>query len=269
MADPWASARDELLDLLPAVSARTATPAEVARVRALIPACLATPEGAAELRAQLATLRLAESALFETVAPQTPPPQIKAALMQQIARGTVSAPAHTTPLGRHARWGRTLLAVAAALLIVSNGAWLAAYLQTQTRLTAAEAQTAALRNSQRNALTLMSNLNMQRVGINASDDGLIRLATLYFNPATGQAALVSDGLAPVGEALTYQLWLIEGGQPHSLGVFRPDSASGIGWLAFSLAEAAAADAVVGISLEPAGGSSQPTTAPVAVGPLPT
>ena len=74
----------------------------------------------------------------------------------------------------------------------------------------------------------------------------------------------SDSAAALDSAQTYQLWLIDEGQPRSAGVFNPD-ATGWAWLAFSVEEALTDYQALGISVEPAGGSEQPTTTPLALG----
>lgn len=70
-------------------------------------------------------------------------------------------------------------------------------------------------------------------------------------------ALVVDGLPPLGEDQEYQLWLIRDGQRTSGAVFSTDENSYGGTrirAPLSLLEYAA----VGITIEPAGGSPQPT-----------
>ena len=86
------------------------------------------------------------------------------------------------------------------------------------------------------------------------------------SPATGfvvisadgdEGALVVDGLPPLGDDQQYQLWLIRDGQRTSGAVFSTDEESYGGTrirAPLSLLEYSA----VGITIEPAGGSPQPT-----------
>jgi len=79
-------------------------------------------------------------------------------------------------------------------------------------------------------------------------------------------ALVVDGLPPLGESQEYQLWLIRDGQRTSGAIFSTDENSYAGArirAPRSLLEYSA----VGITIEPAGGSSQPTGRQVLAGPL--
>jgi anti-sigma-K factor RskA len=61
--------------------------------------------------------------------------------------------------------------------------------------------------------------------------------------------------APAGA--TYQAWTIEGGVPRSAGVFDTD-ATGRARHRGALPSAIAEDAVIAVTLEPAGGVPQPT-----------
>jgi anti-sigma-K factor RskA len=81
-------------------------------------------------------------------------------------------------------------------------------------------------------------------------------------------ALIVDGLPPLGESQQYQLWLIRDGERTSGAVFSTDEKNYGGTrirAPRSLREYAAVD----ITIEPTGGSSQPTGARVLGGPLST
>ena len=79
--------------------------------------------------------------------------------------------------------------------------------------------------------------------------------TLTMNRATGQAALDVANLPPLHEGTTYQAWMIVGGAPVSAGTFAVDAA---GQGHHVIAAAPGTFEAVGVSLEPAGGSEQPT-----------
>jgi anti-sigma-K factor RskA len=79
-------------------------------------------------------------------------------------------------------------------------------------------------------------------------------------------ALIVDGLPPLGEKQQYQLWLIRNGERISGAVFSTDEKNYGGTrirAPRSLLQYTAAD----ITVEPTGGSSQPTGAKVLGGPL--
>jgi len=81
-------------------------------------------------------------------------------------------------------------------------------------------------------------------------------ASLFIRPETNEVLLVISELAPLSAEQIYQLWLIDG-QPISAGLVEltPD---GTGIFKVDLTTVTADFAAVGISIEPAGGSEQPT-----------
>lgn len=79
--------------------------------------------------------------------------------------------------------------------------------------------------------------------------------TLTMNPATGEAALTVANLPPPDEGTTYQAWLIVGGAPVSAGTFDVDAA---GQGHHIMPATPGTFEAIGVSLEPAGGSQQPT-----------
>ena len=67
--------------------------------------------------------------------------------------------------------------------------------------------------------------------------------------------LVSDGMAPLAPAKTYQVWLFHDGQPVPAGLFEPDDAG----RAMALIDEIVAGAEgIAVTIEPVGGSPQPT-----------
>ena len=83
------------------------------------------------------------------------------------------------------------------------------------------------------------------------------------NTDQGRGALVARGLPPAPEGRTWQAWSLAGAQVSSAGVFEVGD-DGVGLVEFDWPAGAEA---VAVSLEPAGGSEQPTTDPVAVAAL--
>lgn len=81
-------------------------------------------------------------------------------------------------------------------------------------------------------------------------------ATLTVAAETGVATFVAVNLPQLGADRVYQLWLIRGDQPVSAGIFNVDENGRIVHQVDS-ALVASIDAV-GVSIEPAGGSEQPT-----------
>ncbi|MEX2549574.1 MAG: anti-sigma factor [Nitriliruptoraceae bacterium] len=90
-----------------------------------------------------------------------------------------------------------------------------------------------------------------------SEDG--SRARVVLSAEQGQAVVVTEGLPPAPSDRTYQLWLInaDGATPAGLFDTEPD-----GRAATLLTGDLAGSAAIGVTLEPAGGSPQPTTDPV-------
>ncbi len=81
------------------------------------------------------------------------------------------------------------------------------------------------------------------------------VGTLTYEPETQQAMLRTSNLEPLDQQAVYQLWLIHEDVPVSAGTFEVDE-SGSGSLVVSSAEPGFT--AVGVSIEPEGGSEQPT-----------
>lgn len=79
---------------------------------------------------------------------------------------------------------------------------------------------------------------------------------LTIDPASGEGVLSVANLPPLTADQTYQAWLIVDGAPVSAGTFAVDG-DGAAHHTISGAQPGAFEAV-GVSLEPAGGSDQPT-----------
>lgn len=100
-------------------------------------------------------------------------------------------------------------------------------------------------------------------------------ATVVGSAATGfvlisadgdDGALVVDGLPPLGDAQQYQLWLIRDGQKTSGAVFSTDEKA-YGGTRIRAPGSLLEYSAVEITIEPTGGSSQPTGENVLSGPL--
>lgn len=100
--------------------------------------------------------------------------------------------------------------------------------------------------------------------VRASDDG--SNGTVLMARSIDTAVLIADGMDPAPDAHTYQLWFIEDGDMRSAGILGTSDDDGrLGpFTAHGLDDAGQ----LGITVEPAGGSEQPTTDPVMVIDLP-
>jgi anti-sigma-K factor RskA len=97
-----------------------------------------------------------------------------------------------------------------------------------------------------------------------------RVVLLTGTAGSGAVVLADDattvhvgGMPELGAGQVYQLWVIEGGEPEPAGLLAPES----GAVTHTLDRPVAASAVIAITVEPAGGSPQPTSDPVLVAEL--
>lgn len=162
---------------------------------------------------------------------------------------------------RRSRW--TAVAAAALLLttIVGIGLWngeRAAQEEVQATLTAMESQQAAAQQEREMLSTLLSADDASRLSVPVSDGGSLEL--MYSREQ--QAMIVQpDGLEALPADRTYQVWMIESDEITSAGLLEDPSA------AMMHPGAIPEGVVVGLTVEPAGGSDQPTMAPMAQGEL--
>jgi anti-sigma-K factor RskA len=77
-----------------------------------------------------------------------------------------------------------------------------------------------------------------------------------YRESDGAMALIAESLEPADDGRTYQAWLIGDNGPVSAGVFVPD---GDGTARLILDAAWQPGSLIGVTLEPAGGSAQPTS----------
>lgn len=272
---------ETLAELLPAYSIGATDAEETALVEKLLEVC---PEGAAELDSYLS---LAD--VMNTTVPRVQPPaslhdKIMAAAAASAPK-VVSAPSAPPdspavtsvstrsvsppplrvepPRPRVLSFNRVLAAaasIAAALLIISNLYWVnqVGSLQQQQR------DTVALMRSQQDALASLGSGSSDRIQLVSTSEGQQDnvLATVVWSPQTATALLFSENLPALNADRAYQLWGIQGETPVSVGVFQVDD-QGVGVLVFNADQPISSYDLVAITDEPAGGSDQPTTTPLA------
>jgi len=154
---------------------------------------------------------------------------------------------------RRSRRLATWFAVAAAVLgiAMAGAVWRSVSLQSQvSQLSAAASE-----------LTAVLTAPDAQTATAATDSG--SRATVVMSMSKGQAVLVTQGMAPAPAGSTYQVWFVgaDGAAPAG---FIPDDPSTATLLTGDPHDAAA----VGVTLEPEGGSPQPTTDPLMVVELP-
>lgn len=162
---------------------------------------------------------------------------------------------------RRTRW--TAAAAAALLLTTIGGLGLwgserAAQREAEATIEAMESQQAAAQQEREMLSTLLSADDASRLSVPVSEGGSLEL--MYSRDQ--QAMIVQpDGLEALPADRTYQLWMIEGDEISSAGLLEDPSA------AMMHPGAIPEGVVIGLTVEPAGGSDQPTMAPMAQGEL--
>jgi anti-sigma-K factor RskA len=194
----------------------------------------------ADCRAEVDSLRGAAASLAEAVA-VTPPPQLRADVLSAITKVRPLPPlpsqtAHTSGRGRRFRG---LLVAAASVAVVGTG--LVVTQPWDDDVNPVDQVIAAADSDQASA----------RI-----DGGK---ATVYRSESLGKAALVTDDLPAVSDGKVYELWLQVNGAMVPAGLL---DASGD--QTFLLTGDASKATAAGITIEPEGGSKQPTTTPIAL-----
>ena len=88
---------------------------------------------------------------------------------------------------------------------------------------------------------------------------------MVVSSAAGQALLMADDMPMPTDDDVYQVWVVDSkGTPHEMETFRPDAE---GQVAMMLAGDFSDAVTLEITMEPAGGSPQPTTPPIGVAQL--
>ncbi|MDX1658683.1 MAG: anti-sigma factor [Nitriliruptorales bacterium] len=92
------------------------------------------------------------------------------------------------------------------------------------------------------------------------------VAQFVYSRSQGEAVFLAKGLPTLSEDEVYELWLIGADGPVPAGLFRPGERGATSQL---LAGGVGSAQAVAVTVEPAGGSDQPTTEPIVVLEVPT
>lgn len=225
--------------------------------RAEVDAYAAADPGA---RARLdEAIRTAGSVAFDA-APVEPAPRLKQALMARVA-----ADARTRHPTAPSRWGFSgsrlfspsrrghslaVATVAGILLAVLFGVW-ALMLNVEVNRLQQELL------AQREVIAQLAASDVRAMSISGTAAQPQARGQLLTDPAQSTALLVVSNLAPLPPDRVYQFWLIRGDAPVSAGTFTVDD-RGRAVLPLTSREAIGTFDAVGVSIEPSGGSRQPT-----------
>jgi anti-sigma-K factor RskA len=223
--------------------------------------------GCHSCQAEVAELRGAASQLGVAVAEQ-PPSSLRARVLAEVDRTPqeqpVAAPAPPAPVGppapvadldeRRARRTARIFQAAAAVLAVLALAVTAWGVSAHRDASDARQQAAAVQ-----AVVAAPDAEV----IHGGGQGGVS-ANLVVSPSLGQSAFVADGLAAPPSGKAYQLWYIDSsGAARSAGLVEASDGKSTQLLRGTIDGAT----TVGMTLEPSGGSPQPTTKPILAIPL--
>ena len=226
-----------------------------------------------EARTQLQELQSGASAVPDSIAPVEPPRRVKEALMARVrtdarmsgravAPVTSSRRASPEPVVR--RGGARLadlfrvLSLGAAAVAILWAFFLNAQVgRLQNEISALKDQVAAQSQSIDDLIrTLPPGNDVITVSLKGTDAQPHAHGQLIADPNDQSAVLVISGLPPLEAGKTYQVWLI-GDAPVSAGLLTVDQ-NGQSVLIVTSEESIGSFNSLGISIEPEGGSEQPT-----------
>lgn len=202
---------------------------------------------------EVAELRVTAAQLGH-VAAEPAPAGLRERLLAEIDVIRQGPPPLASPQSRSERVSarpRGVLVGAAAAVIVIFGLT-AVVARLNARIDQLQAETAA-------AYRVLSADDVRSIELAGNGNAQGRLIVSQ----DGSGLLVVEGLKPVGREQVYELWFIASSGPQPAGLFRPGDAG----RAVHLLTGADLTAIhaVGITLEPRGGSRQPTSNPVLTG----
>jgi len=223
-----------------------------------------TPDEAREFEAVAAELGLAaepiappaslKADLFAKLAstPQLPPLDEPApASVAPAPAEAPAAPESPAQLKSRSRWFSRPIAIAAAaaaaVVLFVGGTFLGSALSGGDSFQEQQASALAAINAAPDA---------QRATADVEGGGT---ATLVWSGQLGQSALVAKNLPSLPNDKTYELWYIRDGKATAAGTMMPGNAPAT-WRVLD-GKMAAGD-TVGVTVEPRGGSTQPTTNPI-------
>jgi anti-sigma-K factor RskA len=200
------------------------------------------------------------AALLASAAAETPPARLKAAVdariavTRQIPPLVAHGPARQAAARPRRRWFTALgwgvatgLAVAVAVLGVRVG-------DQQSQIDQANQRGTTIS-------TLLSAPDAHADSVTVSTGGT---GTVLVSRSQDEAAITINGLAKLEPGKAYQLWMMGPSGTRSGGVLPAGAQASGSVLAHGLGDAR----TIGLTVEPAGGSAQPTTTPIMLLPMP-
>jgi anti-sigma-K factor RskA len=237
-----------------------------------------------ECATEVRQLRLAVGALPHAVPQVSPPPSLRARILDQAVRGAAAADSAGSDAKRsapavHDRRGLPAWLQIAAVLVIGAGvvfyaqrmqarvANLEAQLQqAQTLVAAAERQTLEARNvafRAQSAMGVFAAPDVARIDLTGQPVAQMARARALWSRARGMVFTVSN-LPQLPPGRVYQVWVVTAQAPVSAGLLTPDGSGG-GSVYFETPVDILPPVAVAVTLEPAGGVPAPTGAMYLVG----
>ena len=204
-----------------------------------------------ELQAEVEDLGAVAGLLALSPREQDPPPELRRRIME-VVEAEAAHPDTSRRSWLAGLWeavgARDLALAAAAVLVVGLFSW-SLLLQGEVRDLQGRVQSLQSQPQGPQMIALG--------GAGTKQGARAELVTLEGD----RAVLVAENMPPVPEGKTYQIWVIKGDTPQPSGLFEPKGNS-IAAVVENPVEGAEA---VAVTVEPEGGSKEPTTDPMLVG----
>ncbi len=230
-----------VIDLIPAYALGALEDAERAEVARHLDQC-------AECQAELRAYQAVVNSLALTAQERTPPARLRQSILERVepkptmeqrapSGAEVRIPWHRRWLPQGRAWAPVAIGLIVLLLISNLVLW--------TRLQ-------QVQHAQAQVAQEFSLAELTGAGPAASADGV-----LIYQPENGNAILVVEGMPQLPADRQYQLWLIQDDQRTSGGVFTVKQ-NGYGVLQVQHPKPLRLYDSFGVTIEPAGGSPQPS-----------
>ncbi|EST20495.1 anti-sigma factor [Streptomyces niveus] len=251
------SSTAELHTLTGAYALHALAPDERAEFERHLEVCPACAQEVRELAATTTRLGLAVAV--------TPPPALKEQVLRRIATERQEPPKVSREprgAGGGAARGRALsrFALAACLAAAASFGGVAVWQHQEAQDARAQASDSQQRSE---ALAAVLAAPDAKIRTGELSDGAT--GTVVVSRARDKAAFIASGLPKPPGGKVYQLWFNDDGTMRDAGLLDPSATSDPVLMAGSVGEASG----MGITLEPAGGSPQPTSDPLALMNFPT
>jgi anti-sigma-K factor RskA len=241
---------DELEELIPAYALDALAPTDRVWVEKHLRDC-------PSMQAELDSYQNVAARLSAAVEPAAPSAGLKYRVIDAMAP---RPPMRWGALFSHANYMRPALAgLALALLLVLIGWNVSVQSQLNQQITA-DRQLATELSSQRDLLTLVANADPAPKRLQGTGSTWNATGRLYAAANDTTMALVLTNMPPLSQDQVYQVWLTDRmNMRTSGGTFTVDS-GGRGWLVIRAPQILAQYQAAGVTVEPKGGSPQPTGA---------